>query len=243
MDERDGTGALLMDENLNKVIQYLNLKNLNVTHYLIGVISGAGLCFVCYKTWKWVRTLRQSTNDLGDQSQRVTSAPQHQLLLSPSPAMLETNTGSRLDLRHVTVRRGRPEARGREEADGLGSATGPDMTPTELEEMYFAENQKQVKDERERHSEDLLNLLYNIGEDQAKKDSIVHRGISCNICHSNPLTGIRYKCVNCVDYDVCSSCQPACDHDITHMFLKVVIPIPPLANPRSALMPAFYPGK
>lgn len=97
-------------------------------------------------------------------------------------------------------------------------------------------------DEVKRQSENLLNLLYNIGEDQAKSDCVVHRGISCNICNSNPLTGIRYKCSNCIDYDVCSRCEPVCDHEKNHVFLKIVVPIPPLANPRSALLPSFYPG-
>lgn len=32
-------------------------------------------------------------------------------------------------------------------------------------------------------------------------------------------------------------------HTQTHVFLKIRIPIPPLANPRSALLPPFYPGK
>jgi hypothetical protein len=31
-------------------------------------------------------------------------------------------------------------------------------------------------------------------------------------------------------------------HTPTHVFLKIRIPIPPLANPRSALLPVFYPG-
>ena len=91
-------------------------------------------------------------------------------------------------------------------------------------------------------SENLLNMLYNIGEDQARTDCIVHRGISCNICNANPLTGIRYKCSNCIDYDVCARCEPVCDHEKNHVFLKIVIPIPPLANPRSALLSSFYPG-
>ncbi|KNC73779.1 hypothetical protein SARC_13663, partial [Sphaeroforma arctica JP610] len=31
-------------------------------------------------------------------------------------------------------------------------------------------------------------------------------------------------------------------HTKTHAFLKIRIPIPPLANPRSVLLPAMYPG-
>ncbi|CAO0797914.1 unnamed protein product [Mucor circinelloides] len=59
----------------------------------------------------------------------------------------------------------------------------------------------------------------------------------------SPIRGVRYKCANCVDFDLCEMCEGANSHVNTHVFLKIRIPIPPLANPRSALLPAFYPGK
>lgn len=67
-------------------------------------------------------------------------------------------------------------------------------------------------------------------------------GITCNKCRVTPIRGIRYKCANCVDFDLCELCESANCHLTTHVFLKIRIPIPPLANPRSALLPAFYPG-
>lgn len=89
----------------------------------------------------------------------------------------------------------------------------------------------------------LLTLLFKIGETQSRRENTLHRGISCNICNANPLNGVRFKCLNCVDYDVCSRCEPSCDHDLTHVFVKIAVPIPPLANPRTTLLPVFYPGK
>ncbi|KAI8641756.1 hypothetical protein BD408DRAFT_201310 [Parasitella parasitica] len=59
----------------------------------------------------------------------------------------------------------------------------------------------------------------------------------------SPIRGVRYKCANCVDFDLCEMCEGTNSHVNTHVFLKIRIPIPPLANPRSALLPAFYPGK
>ncbi|KAI8079478.1 hypothetical protein BDF21DRAFT_41867 [Thamnidium elegans] len=59
----------------------------------------------------------------------------------------------------------------------------------------------------------------------------------------SPIRGVRYKCANCVDFDLCEMCEGANSHINTHVFLKIRIPIPPLANPRSALLPAIYPGK
>eukprot|EP00127_Corallochytrium_limacisporum_P004594 Clim_evm8s169 gene=Clim_evmTU8s169 len=93
-------------------------------------------------------------------------------------------------------------------------------------------------------SNNLMALLYRIAEDQARKEGVVHRGITCNLCSASPIRGIRYKCSNCVDFDLCEACEAeAPEHHVpTHLFLKIRIPIPPLANPRSSLLNVFYPG-
>ncbi|KAG4101518.1 EF-hand [Neocallimastix lanati (nom. inval.)] len=90
-------------------------------------------------------------------------------------------------------------------------------------------------------SQSLLTLLYSIAEDQARKEGYIHRSIICNNC-GEQIQGFRYKCTNCVDYDLCETCEALGVHYITHVFLKIRISIPPLANPRSALLPIFYPG-
>jgi len=97
--------------------------------------------------------------------------------------------------------------------------------------------------EQKKDGEILLGLLYNVGELQSRHDNVLHRGISCNICTANPLTGTRFKCLNCVDYDICSKCEPNAEHELTHVLMKISIPIPPLANPRTTLLPVLYPGK
>eukprot|EP01134_Creolimax_fragrantissima_P006104 CFRG6104T1 len=94
----------------------------------------------------------------------------------------------------------------------------------------------------EKESHNLLNLLYTLAEDQARKEGYVHRGITCNTCTVSPIRGVRYKCANCVDYDICELCESNNRHTKTHAFLKIRIPIPPLANPRSVLLPVMYPG-
>eukprot|EP00124_Ichthyophonus_hoferi_P005031 Ihof_evm3s647 gene=Ihof_evmTU3s647 len=94
----------------------------------------------------------------------------------------------------------------------------------------------------DKESQNLLNLLYTIAEDQARKEGYVHRGLICNSCQTTPIRGVRYKCANCVDFDLCEACESQTRHDKTHVLLKIRIPISPLANPRSALLPVFYPG-
>jgi len=92
-------------------------------------------------------------------------------------------------------------------------------------------------------TEVLLNLLWEVSEEQAKTDSYIHRNVTCNNCGIAPIRGIRYKCANCVDYDLCSACEAQDVHIKTHLFLKIRIPFPPLSSPRSALLNTFYPGK
>lgn len=89
----------------------------------------------------------------------------------------------------------------------------------------------------------LLNLLFNIAEDQARKEGYIHRGITCNSCQASPICGIRYKCSSCVDYDVCERCEARDDHNKTHLFIKIRIPMPPLTNPRAPCLKPLYPGK
>jgi Zinc finger, ZZ type len=111
-------------------------------------------------------------------------------------------------------------------------------------------------------SQDLLDLLYSISEDQAHKglyssshqqkgkqkltpsfvEGYIHRTITCNHCRTAPIRGFRFKCANCPDFDICEHCEALDSHDKTHVFLKIRIPIPPLANLRTSLVPPFYPG-
>lgn len=95
---------------------------------------------------------------------------------------------------------------------------------------------------KEKDCQSILNLLYNIAEDQARREGFAHRGITCNTCNCTPITGVRYKCANCVDYDICERCEAQDCHNRTHVFLKITIPIPPLANPRTPCTSVLYPG-
>ena len=93
-----------------------------------------------------------------------------------------------------------------------------------------------------REGQNLLNLLYHIAEDQAKRDGYIHRGVTCNSCGAMPIQGIRYRCSNCIDYDLCETCEGMGVHMKTHLFYKVRIPAPFLGNPRQS-QPVWYPGK
>ena len=103
---------------------------------------------------------------------------------------------------------------------------------------------REAGDDEKKEGQSLLNLLYHIAEDQARRDGYVHRQVTCNGCNTIPIRGIRYRCANCVDYDLCEQCEALQIHQKTHVFYKVRIPapFPFLGNPRQP-QPLWYPGK
>ena len=93
-----------------------------------------------------------------------------------------------------------------------------------------------------KEGQNLGNLLWRIAEEQARKESYVHRGVTCNSCNAMPIKGIRYRCSNCVDFDLCEQCEALQTHPKTHLFYKVRIPAPFLGNSRQP-QPVWYPGR
>ncbi|KAK9476985.1 hypothetical protein V1514DRAFT_146627 [Lipomyces japonicus] len=89
---------------------------------------------------------------------------------------------------------------------------------------------------------DLATLLYSLSIEQQRRSSYVHRGISCNSCRANPIKGLRYRCTQCVDVDLCEKCEALDIHPRTHILYKIRIPIPVLYNP-DLTQKSCYPGK
>lgn len=56
-------------------------------------------------------------------------------------------------------------------------------------------------------------------------DRNTHYGIRCVGCQAQPIKGIRYKCVICVNYDLCQGCEEGnvTSHDVRHPLLKIKI--------------------
>jgi len=53
----------------------------------------------------------------------------------------------------------------------------------------------------------------------------VHRGITCDGCDVSPITGVRYKCTECRDFDFCENCEKSVKHNPDHIFKKIKKPI------------------
>lgn len=47
-------------------------------------------------------------------------------------------------------------------------------------------------------------------------------------CGASPIFGVRYRCVNCANYDLCEGCEKKgiAGHPSWHLFLKIATPLP-----------------
>lgn len=86
----------------------------------------------------------------------------------------------------------------------------------------------------------IVNLLFRVSEDNARRTGCVHRGCQCNSCGMVPIRGIRYRCANCADFDLCETCESQGVHTKTHVFYKIRVPAPPF-GPRQ-MQPVWYTG-
>ncbi|OLY78547.1 EF-hand calcium-binding domain-containing protein 1 [Smittium mucronatum] len=87
----------------------------------------------------------------------------------------------------------------------------------------------------------ILELLLILADTKSKRKNIVHRGVTCDGCNLFPVTGVRYKCAQCFDFDICESCEAKNIHK-GHLFLKIKIPAPSMMNDHVPIMNSFYPG-
>jgi Zinc finger, ZZ type len=92
----------------------------------------------------------------------------------------------------------------------------------------------------QRAGQNIVSLLFRVSEDNARRNAYIHRGCQCNACGIAPIRGIRYRCANCADFDLCETCESQGLHIKTHIFYKIKVPAPRL-GPRQ-MQPVWYPG-
>ncbi|XP_068624702.1 uncharacterized protein [Battus philenor] len=68
-----------------------------------------------------------------------------------------------------------------------------------------------------------LCLPGSLNEDDVEPQQIVHSDIICDNC-SNPIVGFRYKCVSCIDFDLCQKCEMQEAHS-NHYMLRIPKPL------------------
>lgn len=52
----------------------------------------------------------------------------------------------------------------------------------------------------------------------------IHSGVACDGCRQYPISGIRFKCTVCPDYDLCSTCEAKNIHPADHNLIKIKTP-------------------
>jgi len=55
----------------------------------------------------------------------------------------------------------------------------------------------------------------------SNEEKQIHSHVTCDGCEKCPISGIRYKCSVCPDYDLCSDCEATGKHDASHPMLKI----------------------
>ena len=100
--------------------------------------------------------------------------------------------------------------------------------------------ERQGVEATERNGQNITQLLFRVSEDATRRNAYVHRGCGCNACGVVPIRGIRYRCANCADFDLCEGCESQGLHTKTHIFYKVRIPAPSF-GPRQ-IQPVWYSG-
>ena len=53
---------------------------------------------------------------------------------------------------------------------------------------------------------------------------VAHSGVTCDGCFQTPVSGIRWKCAICNDFDLCSECYMTDKHPTEHRFLRYNTP-------------------
>ncbi|CAD6499663.1 BgTH12-03771 [Blumeria graminis f. sp. triticale] len=92
----------------------------------------------------------------------------------------------------------------------------------------------------DRNGQNIVQLLFRVSEDATKRNAYVHRGCACNCCGMVPIRGIRFRCSNCADYDLCESCEAQGVHLKTHIFYKIKVPA--LSTGLRNMQPVWYLG-
>ncbi|CAO3590668.1 unnamed protein product [Absidia cylindrospora] len=200
-----------------------------------GIVTGVGVIVTIRYTLKYKRQKELDAQQQQQQQRRRSTTRRRQGI----------NTQQRRRQRRISTRNGQQQQQQQQnrrrsslEEEHDDCAIYPNEQTDRLLSLFT-----EWQEDDDSDNKNLLQLLHSISENQARKEGYIHRGITCNKCAVSPIRGIRYKCANCVDFDLCDMCEASNKHTHTHVFLKIRIPIPPLANPRSALLPPFYPGK
>lgn len=90
-----------------------------------------------------------------------------------------------------------------------------------LNSKFYGDLMKVLKSEIRTYTTEIFQTLMadQVGKKATEQQSVVHPDVICDGCNMSPITGIRYKCSVCPDYDLCSKCEASNIH--SHPMLKI----------------------
>jgi hypothetical protein len=68
-----------------------------------------------------------------------------------------------------------------------------------------------------------LGEAFQAGLQEAQRPSPIHIGVTCDICSRPDITGVRFKCLECEDYDICEQCERTSTQHDHHLFARLPI--------------------
>ena len=83
--------------------------------------------------------------------------------------------------------------------------------------------EKLEDEKKENIVENIINTkIGNIKEKlENEKEEVIHKNVRCDGCKKYPITGIRYKCTICHNFDYCEDCEKKFNKEHNHPFLKI----------------------
>ena len=94
------------------------------------------------------------------------------------------------------------------------------------EEKEFENNiQNIIESNIDNIKKDVLNSVIlevsksKINKKNHNRKEVIHNGIKCNGCGMDPIIGIRYKCIECDNFNFCEKCEEIGGHP--HLFYKI----------------------
>ncbi|XP_028162830.1 E3 ubiquitin-protein ligase MIB1 isoform X2 [Ostrinia furnacalis] len=77
---------------------------------------------------------------------------------------------------------------------------------------------------------------------------VKHEGTMCDTCRQQPIFGIRWKCAECSNYDLCSVCYHGDKHHLRHRFYRISAPgaqrclVEPRRKSKKQAVRGIFPG-
>jgi hypothetical protein len=81
----------------------------------------------------------------------------------------------------------------------------------------------EISNKYEKERNKFMEIIENNKKEKKQTCNTIHHDIKCQKCFKEPIVGIRYKCSECDNYNLCQDCEEknSINEDHNHYFLKI----------------------